>query len=270
MESLIDVLGYSLAGVMGLILGLLGGGGSILTVPVLVYCFGVPAALATGYSLLIVGVTSGLAAIRYIPEKLLDFRVATLFAIPSILGVLLSRMWILPMVPEQVPVLGNIVSKDQLILFVFSLLIIFISFFMFKSKDAEKLEACASDGHAVSYPLIVVEGLVVGTVTGFVGAGGGFMIVPALVLFANIPLRRAIATSLLIISSKSLIGFGGDLIEGLHFDWGFLTVFLGITLLGTMIGTKLNSKIHPEKLRQAFAYFVFVMGVFILIKEGLL
>jgi uncharacterized membrane protein YfcA len=264
-----ELFGYFLSLIMGLILGLLGGGGSILTVPILVYCFNIPATLATGYSLFIVGITSLVAALRYKKDQLLDIKVAIFFSIPSIIGVLFSRLFILPIIPEYLQITRYLISKDQLVLFVFGLLIIVISFFMFRSKDEETKGLKEEDNVRVTYPylLIGIEGLLVGIVTGFVGAGGGFMIVPALTLLAKIPLRKAIATSLLIISSKSIIGFLGDIMGGISYSYSFIFSILLITLLGTAIGTQLNKYFSVSKLRKGFAYFVLIMGIFILIKE---
>lgn len=261
------LIGFILAIVMGLILGLLGGGGSILTVPILVYFFDVSATLATGYSLFIVGATSLIAALKYRRDNLLDIKVATLFSIPSVVGVLVSRLWVLPLVPSKLNLMSFTCSKDQLILFVFSALIIVIALFMFRSKDPGTQKESVEVKGPVSLFLIGIEGFLVGGTTGFVGAGGGFMIVPALTLLAKIPLKKAIATSLLIISAKSLIGFFGDLVGGVVFDWSFLFSLLILTLIGTLIGTKLSNKISAKNLRKGFAYFILIMGVLIMIKE---
>lgn len=261
------VIGFSLAIVMGLVLGLLGGGGSILTVPILVYFFDVSATLATGYSLFIVGVTSLIGALRYRRDHLLDMNVAILFSIPSVVGVLVSRLWILPLVPPKMNLMNIECSKDQLILFVFSILIIVIALFMFKSKDPDSQKERVEANGSVSLVSIGIEGFLVGGVTGFVGAGGGFMIVPALTLLAKIPLKKAIATSLLIISAKSIIGFLGDLAGGAVFNWRLLFSLLIATLSGILIGTKLGHKLSAKNLRKGFAYFILIMGVFILAKE---
>ena len=261
------LIGGMLTIVMGLILGLLGGGGSILTVPILVYFFDVSATLATGYSLFIVGVTSFIGALRYRRDQLLDIRVAILFSIPSIVGVLVSRIWLLPLVPSQLNMMRFTITKDQLILFVFSILIIVIAIFMFRSKDPNLQKERVDIKGPVSLFLIAIEGFFIGGLTGFVGAGGGFMIVPALTLFAKVPLKKAIATSLLIISAKSIIGFLGDLVGGVVYDWTFIFSLLILTLFGTVIGTTLNHKISAKNLRNGFAYFIMIMGIFILIKE---
>jgi len=260
-------LGFILALCMGLILGLLGGGGSILTVPILVYFFDVSATLATGYSLFIVGVTSVIATFRYRQKNLLDIRVAILFSIPSIVGVLMSRLWILPKVPSTLHMMGTSISKDQLILLVFSLLILVIAFFMFKSKDPVEEETQSGSKTRLSLLFIGIEGFLVGIITGFVGAGGGFMIVPALTLFARLPLKKAIATSLLIISAKSIVGFLGDVVSGVVFEWQFLLLIVFMTLTGTVVGTQLSNAIEAHHLRRGFAYFIVVMGILIIVKE---
>lgn len=261
------LIGFILAIIMGLILGLLGGGGSILTVPILVYFFDVPATLSTGYSLFIVGVTSLVGALRYRQNNLLDINMAILFSIPSVIGVLVSRLWILPLFPSELNLMGVLCSKDQVILLIFSILVIVISLFMFKSNTSNSQKERFEAKRLVSLFLIGIEGFIIGGVTGIVGAGGGFMIVPALTLLAKIPLKKAIATSLLIISIKSMIGFFGDFVGGVVFDWSFLFYFLMLTLFGTLIGTKLNNKVSAKGLRKGFAYFILIMGILIIVKE---
>lgn len=262
-----EFIGYILAIVMGIVLGLLGGGGSILTVPILVYFFAVPAALATGYSLFIVGITSLLGSVKYITAKKVDFKVAFLFALPAMLGVFVSRKFIVPLLPDLISIASFTVSKDQLILFAFAVLVLVISVFMLTAKDRDEQVNRIHISPIKKMSLIALEGLGVGAVTGFVGAGGGFMIVPALMLLGNVPLKRAIATSLVIISMKSLLGFVTDLSEGVLIDWHFLIVFSGITLVGVVLGTLINSRIQATILRKVFAYFVFIMGVLIILKE---
>ena len=264
-----NLLGYLLFSIMGVILGLLGGGGSILTVPILVYYFNVPATLATGYSLFIVGVTSLVAALRYRKKRWLDYKIAIIFSVPSAIGVLFARLMVLPALPDTMRLFTIIVSKDQLILYVFAALIMVISYFMFISKEPNSNH----DGYTqfmslYALFLIGLEGFVVGGVTGFVGAGGGFIIVPALTLLAKLPLKRAIATSLLIIGAKSMIGFGGDIVSGVAYDLPFLGGVLGVTLIGTYLGVHLNQFLSPSKLRKGFAGFVLVMGVLMMAKEA--
>lgn len=261
------LIGLFLSLLMGVTLGILGGGGSILTVPILAYFFGVSATLATSYSLFVVGVTSLFGAFKYAQNKLINIRVAVLFSIPSSLGVLFARRWLLPVIPDWVQWGSVGISKDQLVLTTFGLLVLVISIFMLKAKDPNETAETNSHPPKFAGAWIAIEGLVVGAITGFVGAGGGFMIVPALVLLAKLPLRDAIATSLLIIAVKSLIGFLGDITTGLEVDLTLLSLVTGLTVTGAWIGTQLSSKLNVSVLRKSFGIFVLVMGIAIIVKE---
>lgn len=251
-------MGVVLTFLMGALLGLLGGGGSILTVPILVYFFDVPAVTATSYSLFVVGITSALIAYRLAGQ--IAFRIAVIFAIPATVGVLAARVVLLTMIPSQFVLFGQMMTKDQLIMGVFAILILVISVFMFRAKeDSDSIKK-----QKVTLPraiLIGVEGVVVGALTGFVGAGGGFMIVPALVLLVGIELRPAIATSLLIIAIKSLLGFVSDVQLLTAIDWPLLLSFTGLAICGGLVGMVAQTKVPTRQLRQLFAYFVFVMGI---------
>ena len=262
------LFGYIACVFMGLVLGLLGGGGSILTVPILVYLFKVPASLATGYSLFIVGATSLFAVYHYRKKQGLNLKIAFIFAIPSVGGVLISRLMILPRVPDYVNLFNFSLSKNQLILLVFSVLIVLISYFMFKSKDETNPTSIQySSSSVLGYILISIEGFFVGIATGFIGAGGGFMIVPALVLLAKLKLRVAIVSSLLIISAKSLLGFLADVSAGIQFDYVLLISILILTFLGSFIGILISKNVPTLFLRKSFAVFVLVMGLIIFSQE---
>jgi uncharacterized membrane protein YfcA len=206
-----QILGYFGALLVGLVLGLIGGGGSILSVPLFVYLLAVNPVTATAYSLFMVGVSSAFGAIQNIKKGLVDFKTATVFAIPAFIAVYITRI-------------------------------------------------------TFNYPLILIEGFVVGILTGLVGAGGGFLIIPALVLLAKLPMKKAVATSLLIIAVKSLIGFIGD-VENLDIDWTFLLSFTGVSVIGIFIGSYLSNFIDGKKLKKGFGYFVLIMGIYILFKE---
>lgn len=257
------LFGGGFAYAAGLVLGLIGGGGSILTVPILVYLFQIPAMTATGYSLLVVGITSFFGALSYAKSKLLAFKTAFFFSIPSLIGVLFSRKLFLPSMPDYMTVFGIGFSKDQFVMVLFGGLVLVVSYFMFRSTAAE-----VSESSPKMNPLyVLVSGLFVGVVTGFVGVGGGFMIVPALVLLTKLPIRSAIATSLLVIAINSLVGVLGDLTEGVQYEWGFLSLFTAATLAGTFSGSFLNRFVSTERLKKGFSYFVVLMGVYILVKE---
>ncbi|MBR9830543.1 sulfite exporter TauE/SafE family protein [Acidiluteibacter ferrifornacis] len=256
--------GYLGALLIGLVLGLIGGGGSILTVPVLVYLLGVNPVLATAYSLFVVGSASLVGAIRNMQKGLVDFRTAIVFAIPAFISVYISRKYLIPAIPEQITQIGDVVlSKNVAIMIFFAVIMLLASISMIRNKRKETDE---EQEIKYNYPLIIVEGLLVGMVTGIVGAGGGFLIIPALVLLARLPMKKAVATSLLIIAIKSLIGFMGD-VQNLEIDWSFLAVFTSLSIVGIFVGIWLNQFIDGKKLKKGFGWFVLVMGIYIIIKE---
>lgn len=259
-----DILGYFAALAIGLSLGLIGGGGSILTVPALVYLFAIEPVTATAYSLFIVGTASLVGAVPKYREGLVDLRTAIVFGIPSIIAVFLTRKYLVPLIPEEVFQAGGFVlTKNILLMLIFAVLMVFASFSMIKKS---KPEAATTGKQQFNYPLILAEGLIVGTLTGLVGAGGGFLIIPALVILSKLPMKQAVGTSLLIIAAKSLIGFTGDLFN-LAIDWSFLLLITGISVAGIFLGNRLSRKIDGEKLKKGFGWFVLVMGIYIIIKE---
>jgi len=259
-----EILGYFGALLMGVVLGLVGSGGSILTVPILVYLFAVNPVTATAYSLFAVGTTSLVGAIKNIKKKLIDFRTAFVFSIPAFIAVYITRKFIVPALPEELlSIAGMTITKDIGIMLFFAIIMILAAVSMIIDRktidpDAVKVK--------FNYPLIVIEGFVVGVLTGLVGAGGGFLIIPALVLLAKLPMKKAVATSLLIIAVKSLIGFIGD-VENLEIDWLFLLIFTGISVIGIFLGIFLNRFIPGPKLKKAFGWFVLLMGIYIIWKE---
>lgn len=263
-----EIIGYIAAIIMGFTLGLLGGGGSILTVPIFVYLFALPAELATGYSLFVVGLSALVGSVSYHLKGLINYRVGVIFALPSVLGVYLTRRFVVPALPEELFVINDfIVTKDTFILLVFATVMLLASFFMIKKP---KFKANANRDNNYNYILIAIEGLAVGAVTGFVGAGGGFLIVPAIVLLAKLEMKSAVATSLAIISVKSLIGFIGDLQVSKQMDWTFLIIFSALAIVGIIIGSKFSAKVPGAKLKTIFGYFVLLMGVFIIVQQTLL
>ncbi|MFA6151255.1 MAG: sulfite exporter TauE/SafE family protein [Chitinophagaceae bacterium] len=258
-----EILGYAASVLIGISIGLIGAGGSILAVPILVYLFSVNPQLATSYSLLIVGITSFLGAIRHYTLGNLHFRTAILFAIPSVGTLLLVRHYILPVIPEHIISLGNYdLTKDTFLMVVFAVLMLAASFSMIKRPAGQSVGSVDPDVFR-----IVLLGIGVGVVTGFLGAGGGFLIIPALIFFAGLPMKQAVGTSLLIIFLNSIIGFSGDLIKGVQLDFQLLISVTLIAIIGMFIGTQLSKKIAGEKLRPAFGWFVLIMGIYIIFRE---
>ncbi|PZD77118.1 sulfite exporter TauE/SafE family protein [Mesonia sp. K7] len=259
-----EILGFLGALVIGIVLGLIGGGGSILTVPVLVYALALNPVISTAYSLFVVGSTALVGALRNMAKGMVDFKTAIVFAIPAFIAVYLTRAFLIPAIPEELFEIGGLmITKELGIMLFFAVIMLLASLSMIRNKSANHLEEKEVQ---YNYPVIVIEGVVVGAITGIVGAGGGFLIIPALVLLAKLPMKKAVATSLLIIAVKSLIGFVGD-IQNLEIDWPFLLLFTGISIIGIFIGVWLNKFVDGKKLKKAFGWFVLVMGIFIIYKE---
>ncbi len=260
-----EILGYAASILMGLSLGLIGGGGSILTVPILVYLFGVGPVESTAYSLFVVGLTSLAGTFTHFRNGNVHLKTALIFGIPSILSVYAVRKFVVPIIPDPFFSLGTFtVTKPLFVMVLFAVLMLLASISMIRKP---KKTAPESGEVKYNYPLIFVEGLLVGGVTGLVGAGGGFLIIPALVLLAGLPMKQAVGTSLLIIGLKSLIGFTGDLGSGLSVDYTFMLIFSAFAMVGIVLGSMLSKYISNEKLKPIFGWFVLVMGLYILGKE---
>ena len=266
---MLHYLGYFAAIFIGLSLGIMGGGGSILTVPVLVYLMGVSPVLSTAYSLFVVGSTAVVGASGYFRKGLVSIPTALVFLLPSLAAVFLVRKVLMPAIPPELFTVGSLVfTKDLLVLVAFAVLMVVAATSMIRSQQAEEvLDHELGHQAPLNYPLILGIGLVVGLLTGFVGAGGGFLIIPALVLGARLPMKLAVGTSLAIIALNSLIGFAGDLSAGTPIAWSFLLGFLAFALGGIVLGTYLARFIPGAKLKPAFGWFTLAMGTFILVRE---
>ena len=331
------VLGFLAAIIIGFTLGLIGGGGSILAVPVFVYLFGIDPVLATGYSLFVVGISSAVGSLNYMKAGLLNYRAAIVFAVPSLFAVFATRKFLMPSIPEKIISIGNfditsnnliiltfiilmviglvifvkrirkkdirfyrvmwlaipaiimvflmrqfiipsipetlfslngfILTKNTAVMIFFSIIMFVSSFSMIKGKKNPIPQTDEPETKTqFNYPVIVAEGTIVGTITGIVGAGGGFLIIPALVLLAKLPMKLAVGTSLLIIATKSLIGFLGD-VSRQQIDWSLLTIFTGLAVLGIFVGTYASKYISGERLKKSFGWFVLIMAVYIMFRE---
>ncbi len=266
--DILTLFGYLGGVLIGVSLGLIGGGGSILTVPVLVYLMGTSPVLATAYSLFIVGFSSLVGSFNYIKKEMVSLKTAVIFGLPSIFAVYGTRKYLVPSIPDTIFQTGSFaLSKDLGVMLLFALLMIGASYSMIKKKkgDVEE-EAKESEPQKFNYPVIMLEGLVVGTLTGLVGAGGGFLIIPALVVLSKLPMKMAVGTSLLIIATKSLLGFMGD-VANYQIDWMFLATFSLLAVVGIFIGGWLSNYVSGKKLKPAFGVFVLVMGISIILKE---
>jgi uncharacterized membrane protein YfcA len=257
-----EIAGYIASALIGISMGLIGGGGSILTIPILVYFFALSPTIAISYSLFVVGVTSLAGAFTYYLRGLISFATVLLFGSCSITTVFLTRRFIIPALPDVFFKIGDFnVTHALFVMVVFAFLMLAAAISMIKSKQV------AAEKKTKEKPFVLVlYGILIGMVTGFLGAGGGFLLIPALVVLMKLPMKQAIGTSLLIISLNSLIGFTGDF--GRHpIDWKLLIVITSIAIGGMYIGSYFNQRINNEKLKIGFGWFILIMGIFIIIKE---
>lgn len=256
-----ELLGYFGALCIGLVLGLTGGGGSILTVPILVYIMLINPTTATAYSLFIVGTTSAFGAFQNYRKGLVDIKNGFLFAIPSFIAVYLTRRILVPLIPDTILEKPFILTKSTFLMVFFAIIMVLAAVSMLKKK---KTEVATND--KISWLNLVIQTFIIGIIIGLVGAGGGFLIIPSLVLFAKLPMKKAVGTSLFIIAMNSLIGFLGD-VQNIAIDWKFLSAFTTLSIIGIFIGIYLNKYINEIQLKKGFAYFVLIMATFILCKE---
>lgn len=262
----IEIIGYALAVLVGISLGLIGSGGSILTVPILVYVMGVDPVMATAYSLFVVGATALVGGGQSARQGNVDFKTALIFGVPSIAAVYLTRAYILPIIPEVLLVIGDFtLTKPIALMLLFAIVMILAAVSMIRPSKHETDKPTSKIQYP--YPMILLEGTVVGVLTGLVGAGGGFLIIPALVLLARMPMKLAVGTSLFIIAAKSLLGFLGDLRGSVLIDWSLLLWFTFASVIGIFAGIWLSGRINGDRLKSAFGWFVLLMGIFIVIKE---
>jgi len=266
------ILGFIAFLFIGLILGLIGGGGSVLGVPVLKYILCYPAEEATTYSLFIVGLTSLIGAISYLRKGEISGEALYQFAFASLVTVFCVRKFMMPSIPAQLHFLNFEISKDALIMVLFSILILSSSLSMIRKRQPNSASQVKWDEFANSpmgLPFVVLLGVCVGFITGFVGAGGGFIIVPVLIFFLRLNFKKAIGTSLCIIAINSLVGFTGN-IGTQKIDWLFLISISSMAILGILIGSMLAGKVSSKKLKPAFGWFTLIVGIFVLVKELML
>ena len=256
-----EILGYVGALFIGLVLGLTGGGGSILTVPILVYLMSINPVTATAYSLFIVGTTSTFGAIQNYRKNLVDIKNGFIFAIPSFIAVYLTRKFIVPRIPEIIIESPILITKNTFLMLFFAVIMIFGALSVLKKKSQN-----TNSEEKRNLFLIGIQTFTIGIIIGLVGAGGGFLIIPSLILFAKLPMKKAVGTSLFIIAMNSLVGFIGD-VQNLEIDWMFLLTFSAISVVGIFLGMYLTKYTNESQLKKIFAYFVLLMAAIILLKE---
>ncbi|MBX2900958.1 MAG: sulfite exporter TauE/SafE family protein [Cyclobacteriaceae bacterium] len=261
--SVFEILGYLAATLVGVVLGALGGGGSILSIPILVYLFGIEPVLASAYSLFIVGSTSLVGAIPKYREHLINLRTGILFGIPSITAIFCTRKWIVPALPDVILQTAHFtVTKRVLLLGLFGLLMVLASVPMIRNRSERPKK-----NKRFRIFLVIIEGTLIGFLTGLVGAGGGFLIIPALVLLTGLNFKTAVGTSLFIIAINSLLGFLGDVLT-YSMDWPFLLSVTSLAIAGIFAGNLLARRLAADKLRKAFGWLTLAVGIFILVRES--
>lgn len=257
-----EILGYLGALLVGFVLGLIGGGGSILTVPILVYLLAFNPIVATAYSLFIVGSSSLIGAIRKYKKNLLDIKTGLLFSFPSFISVYLTRRYLVPNLPETFFQINDFtLTKEIAVMLFFAIVMLLSSISMIRKK-----KEIVATVEAQPYYLTFVQGFVIGAITGVIGAGGGFLYVPALVLWAKLPMKKAVGTSLIIITINSLIGFTGDM-QNIDIQWSFLLTFSGLTIIGVLFGSYFSKNVSSQNLKKGFGYFTLIMACYIMYME---
>lgn len=242
-------LALALSLLIGVALGLLGGGGSILTTPILIYALGVETKAAIATSLLVVGITSSVAVVQHARAGNVDWRTGLIFGAAGMAGAFLGGL-VAAWIPAKV------------LMGLFALMMLATSVAMFRGRKDPGVEG--SGGQSI--PKILADGLVVGLITGLVGAGGGFLVVPALVLLGGLPMKKAVGTSLLVIALKSFAGFAGHA-SHVTIDLELAALVSGSAVVGSFLGSLIATRVKPDSLRRGFAVFVLVMGCFVLYQQ---
>jgi uncharacterized protein len=257
-----DSIGYLAALATGIALGLIGGGGSILTIPIMVYINGIAPTISTTYALFVVGVSALTGSINGFSKKSFDPHAALYLGLPSVIGILFMRSFVMPHIPDTWLVIrGFTIGRDLVIMIAFAILMVWAALKMIRERTVDE---------TATYPVqknrLLYKGFLIGLLTGFVGVGGGFLLIPALVITAKLPMQKAVPTSLLVIAVGSLAGFMSS-IDNIHIDWLYLLPFTGFSVAGIFLGMYLNTRIANTTLKPVFGWFVLATGIYILVRE---
>lgn len=259
------LLGLILAIIVGITLGLVGSGGTILTVPILVYAMGVNPVLATTYSLFAIGITSIVGVLKGFYKKEVDIRKVFTFGLPSLLMVFIMRNYMLSLVPEIFIIGSWEIHREVMLMLLFGVVMLVSSYSMIRGTGFSFVRSTKRNGESVRQ--VAAQGLFVGFITGVVGAGGGFLIIPTLVSVFKMPMKKAVSTSLAIIVINSFFGLLGDLEKFPEFDWALLSGYTFFTIIGIFLGFLLSNKMDGEQLKKAFGYLILLVGIFVIVKE---
>lgn len=251
--------------IIGISLGLIGAGGSMLTLPVLVYLLDISPVTSTAYSLFVVGLTSLVGALGYLGRGQVHLPTAGIFTIPSLLGVYWSRTYLLPLLPDSFLIFNDVIlTQNRILMICFSLLMCLAAVSMIRSKKS--IHQRISVKFQLKLFTLPIAGGTIGIITGLVGAGGGFLIIPVLVLLAGLPMSIAVGTSLVIIAVKSLLGFVSD-IPGLDIEWPFLLKFTSFSIAGIILGAYISGFIQGDKWKASFGWCILVMAIWMFTHE---
>ena len=253
------ILGLLLAVFVGVTLGLVGSGGSILTVPIFVYIFGVNPVLATAYSLFAIGSTSIIGGVKGFVQGDVDIDKLLKFGIPSMISVFVTRKYIVPLIPDEFHIGTYVIAQETVLMVCFAILMLFAAFAMMHEIKVPKQH--------FSFMSVVTKGVLVGSVTGIVGAGGGFLIIPALTNFFHLSMKKAVSTSLVLIAINSMLGLLGDWRRINLFDWNLLLMYTGLTVVGIFIGFYFSNKIDGPSLKKLFSYGILIVAALVLMEE---
>jgi hypothetical protein len=261
------LLSYLLALLIGLSIGIMGSGGAILAVPILYYVAGFGMQEASVYSLFVVGATSAVGAMRSWKNKLVNWRAVLFFGVPSVISVYLTRLFLVPFFPKTIIISNFSMPLDMALLILFAALMVLAARSMMR-KPIVSEQTSLNFQSGKSPVQIILFGIIVGTLTAILGAGGGFLIIPALVLFMYLPMKEAIGTSMFIVAMNALNGFIGSLLKGsVNLNYQFLLIFSLMAIIGLFIGMQWSKRLNAEKLKRAFAFFVLGMGLFIIVQQ---
>jgi uncharacterized membrane protein YfcA len=252
---------YAIAALIGIALGLLGAGGAIVAVPAFVYVGGIQPTQASGYALFVVAVATFLASIPHARGKNINWRAFWWFGVSTMLTIFTIRRWALPALPQNL-VLGSLhVALGTFLMLAFGLVLLLAGAAMLRHQPSAHTQAPSHPSR------LLAIGVLVGVVAGFLGVGGGFLMTPALVLFARLEMKGAVATSLALICANSAVGVAGDLSGGLQYEWPLVLTFTAVTTLGILLGLRLSLRIDAARLRALFGWVVVGVGVVVLLTE---
>ncbi len=253
---------FVIAAFIGISLGLLGAGGAIVAVPAFVYLGNIPPTLASGYALFVVTVATAVGSTQYVRKQLVDWRSVLAFGSTTMASIAAVRRFVLPEIPDVFRAWPTdiVLHRDTVLMVAFATILLGAGYAMVRPRT----EAPPTHTHIAR---LAFFGLVIGIVSGFLGVGGGFLMTPALVLWAGLDIRKAVGTSLVLISANSAIGVASDLSRGAVYDWNFVLLFTTITTAGIIVGTLLSHRIDGQRLKQGFGWFVIALGLAVLARE---